>query len=134
MTRRRTAGLLLAVTIPTGILWRMAPWPYLLWKYGGSILWTVALYLALILLFPRMRPAAAALTGAVIALAVELSRLLHTPAYDAFKASLSGRLLIGRFFSIYDIAAYWVALLALFCIDTTVQQRRTRLAHNPSGR
>jgi len=56
MTRRTTALVLLAVTIPLGLLWRHLPLPLFIWKYGGSTLWTIALYLTLVVLLPRVAP------------------------------------------------------------------------------
>ena len=120
MTRRAQSIAILAVTIPTGILWRHLPLPFFAWKYGGSVLWTVVLYGFVAALAPRLRPAAVALISALLALLVELSRLVHQPTLNTFRDTLAGKLLLGRFFSLKDIAAYWIAIAALFLIDRNI--------------
>ncbi len=52
-----------------------------------------------------------------LALLVELSRLLHTPWLDAFRATTAGALLLGRVFSVWDLAAYVVGIAAAWGID-----------------
>jgi hypothetical protein len=80
-------------------------------KYGGSVLWGTMVFLLVTLAAPRLaRPQAIAI-AAVIATAVELSRLVHTPSLDAFRLTLAGALLLGRIFSMFDIAAYGVGIL-----------------------
>jgi hypothetical protein len=126
MTRRISALALLAVTIPVGLLWRHLPLPLFLWKYGGSVLWTLALYLTLVVLLPRVTPAAISLLAAIISINVELSRLLHNPALESFRQTLPGRLLLGRYFSMHDIAAYWLAIAALCLFDNALSTRTTK--------
>lgn len=61
----------------------------------------------------RFRIAVAAL---LIAVAVELFRLWHTPDLDAFRLTAAGTLLLGRVFSPWNIAAYAAGIaLALDC-------------------
>jgi hypothetical protein len=59
-----------------------------------------------------------ALFAALIAASVELLRLYHAPALDAFRLTLAGRLLLGRFFSIGDIAVYWIAIAFVTVVDS----------------
>jgi len=61
-------------------------------------------------ILPSWRPAKLAVAAWGVAAIVELSRLLHTPGLDAFRISLAGQLLLGRFFSLKDIAVYWLAI------------------------
>jgi len=61
-------------------------------------------------ILPSWRPAKLAVAACGVAAIVELSRLLHTPGLDAFRISLAGQLLLGRFFSLKDIAVYWLAI------------------------
>jgi hypothetical protein len=121
-TRRATSCLLLLITIPVGLIWRMLPLPFFAWKYGGSALWTVALYAFIATLLPRLRAATVALVSALLALLVELSRLLHQPALNTFRQTLAGKLLLGRFFSLKDIAAYWITIAALFLLDRNIDR------------
>jgi len=51
------------------------------------------------------------------AAAVEFSRLLHTPAFDAFRLTFAGRFLLGRFFSLKNIAAYWLVIALTASLD-----------------
>ncbi len=117
MSRRTSAILIVAVTIPTGILWRHLPLPFFAWKYGGSALWTIALYCFVVALAPRLRPAAVALISVLLSALVELSRLVDQPALNAFRQTLAGRLILGRYFSLRDIAAYWITIAALYLLD-----------------
>jgi hypothetical protein len=119
MSRRTLSIALVLVTIPVGIAWRMLPLhlPFFAWKYGGSVLWTIALYWTIAALLPRLRPAAVALLSALLALLVEFSRLVNQPLLNAFRQTLAGKLILGRYFSPQDIAAYWIAIAVLLLID-----------------
>jgi hypothetical protein len=146
-TPRRT---LIATTLTIaaailGILWRLAPLhlPRFAYKYGGSALWAIALYWLIATLLPRRKPLQVALIAALLAAALELSRLYHLPALDAFRLTLLGKLLLGRFFSPKNIAAYWLAILAAALLDHfTLPQRMLKLpaslpkpcAESPSSR
>jgi len=126
MTRRTQSIAILAVTIPVGILWRHLHLPFFAWKYGGSALWTVALYCFLAALAPRLRPATIALLSLLLSALVELSRLVHQPMLNAFRETIAGKLLLGRIFSLKDIAAYWLTVAVLFFID------RSLVSSNPA--
>jgi hypothetical protein len=120
----RTAYAILALaTIAAGLLWRLAPLhlPFFLYKYGGSVLWAVMLYWIAALCRPRSQPLTLALIAAAIACAVELFRLIHTPALDAFRLTLAGKLLLGRVFSPRDIIAYWIAIALTAFIDARLR-------------
>ena len=108
----------LATTL-AGLIWRMAPLhlSYFFWKYGGSALWAVDVYWLCAALLPRQYPRVLALLAALAALAVEFSRLIESPALEAFRLTLPGRLILGRIFSPRDVAAYWAAILATALID-----------------
>ena len=125
MTRRAQSIAILAVTIPTGILWRHLPLPFFAWKYGGSVLWTLALYSLLAALAPRLRPGGVALLSLLLSALVELSRLIQQPALEAFRQTLAGKLLLGRIFSLKDIAAYWITIAALYFLDRSLAQRNS---------
>jgi hypothetical protein len=102
-----------ALVIAAGLALRLVelglPGPVV--KWGGSILWGAMVYglVGLVVPLPRRRIVAVA---AAIALAVELFRLVHTPALDAFRLTLAGKLLIGRVFSLWNLAAYATGILA----------------------
>jgi hypothetical protein len=109
-----------AILIPIGVAWRMAPLhlPQFLYKYGGSVLWAAMVYWLVAAMLPRSRPGAVATLAAAIAALVEFSRLLHIPALDAFRLTLAGKLILGRFFSLWDILAYWLAIAVVAVVDS----------------
>ncbi len=127
LTRRR-AGLLLALllTIVCGLALRRfgyaAHLPFAIVKYGGSILWGAMVYWLLAVLFGsphRFRIASAAVTIAVL---VELFRLWHTPALDAFRLTAAGAMLLGRVFSPWNILAYVVGIVAALAMDRALSR------------
>ncbi len=125
MSRRSRLLLIALFVIPLGIGWRLlplhlAPFAY---KWGGSLLWGVMVYFLTAAAFPRFGPLRSALLAGVVATLVELSRLHHTPALDACRLTLVGKLLLGRVFSLWDIAAYWAAIAACARADLHVRKR-----------
>ena len=124
--RQRVAYLALAsVTVPVGLAVRFVPLglPWFVMKYGGSTLWAVMIYWMHALLWPRCAPRSLALAAGAVATLVELSRLYHSAALDAFRISLPGLILLGRFFSVWDIVAYWMAVVAAALVDAWVVRR-----------
>ncbi len=86
-------------------------------KYGGSLLWGAMVYfIAAILACARPR-LLIAMIAASIALAVELSRLYHSPELDAFRVTSAGALLLGRVFSLWNLAAYSVGVTLGLTLD-----------------
>jgi len=79
-------------------------------KYGGSVLWGAMVFLALATLTGSVNIGRLAFAAFLIALSVELSRLYHTPELDAFRLTTAGKLLLGRVFSLWNIAAYAVGI------------------------
>jgi hypothetical protein len=108
--RRATAVVLAAVVIALGLSLRFfglrLGLPVHVVKYGGSILWATMLVCLLVAILPQQPRRRLALIALVIALIVELSRLLHTPWLDGFRLTLAGALLLGRIFSVWNIVAY----------------------------
>ena len=66
---------------------------------------------------PALRPLALAVASFSAATAVELFKLVHTPVLEAFRITLAGRLLIGRFFSMADLLAYAIGIGITLCFD-----------------
>lgn len=126
MPRRRiTYVLLLLITVPLGLVWRMAPLglsPFS-FKYGGSVLWAMALYWLIATCQPKLGSGTRATVAAAIATALEFSRLWHTSIMDAFRMTLAGRILLGRYFSLKNIAAYWLAIGLTALLDEWVMRR-----------
>jgi hypothetical protein len=112
--RRWVYAGLLAGTIAAGLAWRMLPlgFSFFWYKYGGSVLW-----------FPRYRSVGLAVGAGVVAAVLEFSRLWHVATLDAFRLTLAGRLLLGRYFSLKNIVAYWVGIALAAALDAWVVRR-----------
>ena len=127
MRRSLTALILLLITIPIGLAVRFLPLhlPWFLYKYLGSTLWAAALYWFLATLLPKLRPQTLAALAILIATLVELSRLISIAAIDAFRLTLPGRILLGRYFSVKNIAAYIFAIILCTLLDRRLYPERT---------
>ncbi|MET0674298.1 MAG: DUF2809 domain-containing protein [Bradyrhizobium sp.] len=75
-------------------------------KYGGSMLWGTMVFFLVAMTAYRLSHASVALIAALIAIGVELFRLVHSPWLDAFRLTLPGALLLGRIFSLWNMVAY----------------------------
>ena len=95
-------------------------------KYGGSVLWGAMVFLALAALTGSSNIARLAFGAFLIALCVELSRLYRTPAMDAFRLTVAGKLLLGRVFSLWNIAAYAVGIGSAATVDAWRLRRGRR--------
>lgn len=80
--------------------------PFFVVKYGGSVLWGGMVFLLIAALTAWPRAGRLAVLALAVAVTVELSRLWHVPALDAFRLTLAGQLLLGRVFSCWNILAY----------------------------
>ncbi|MDO9294713.1 DUF2809 domain-containing protein [Bradyrhizobium sp.] len=107
------AGLCLAI-IASGLALR--GWglglglPAFVVKYGGSVLWGTMVFFLLAMAASTLSRPRIALVAAVIAIGVELFRLVHFPWLDAFRLTLPGALLLGRIFSMWNMVAYGVGI------------------------
>jgi hypothetical protein len=115
---------LMSATILAGLAIRFAPLglPPLLVKYGGSMLWALMIYWAASTLFPSRPLVTVVLLAGTTATAVEFLKLYHSAALDAFRLTLPGILLLGRFFSYSDILAYWLAICAGLFLDKILRR------------
>lgn len=111
----------LALVIAAGLgLRALAPGadvPFFVWKYAGSALWATAVVLALAIVTPRASTATHVGVAAILALAVEFSRLIDWPPLDAFRMTLAGKLLLGRVFSLWNLVAYAAGILFGIALD-----------------
>jgi hypothetical protein len=99
--------------------------PWYVFQYGSSMLWAVAVYGVIGLLLPRRRPGGLAVAAALVAAVIELSRLVHTPAFDALRMTFTGRFLLGRFFDPLDLLACWLAIAVTALFDRFILQPNT---------
>ena len=72
---------------------------------------------------PRLTRTRIAAVAAAIAIVVEFFRLLHTPWLDAFRLTTAGALLLGRIFSLWNLAAYVVGIGLGVWIDRLTANR-----------
>jgi hypothetical protein len=105
-------------------------------KYGGSALWALMIYWIVSALLPSWPIPRLVVLAGIVATSVEFFKLLHSPGLDAFRVTLPGALLLGRFFSVWDIAVYWLAIAAGGWADRAVrssadQKGRFGLASRP---
>jgi hypothetical protein len=95
--------------------------PPFLVKYAGSMLWAAAIYWLVSTLMSRSRLLAPLLISGTLATAIEFFKLYRSPAMDAFRSTLPGLLLLGRYLSFWDILAYWIAIGAAATVDETMR-------------
>jgi hypothetical protein len=112
-------------TIAAGLTLRLAHFglPFVVVKYGGSMLWALMIYWIVSSIRPRWPVTRGALMSSAIATAVEVFKLYHTPSVDAFRLTLPGALLLGRVFSIWDLIAYAFAITAGAFVDRAIWAR-----------
>ena len=133
MTRARPICISLAVmlaTIAAGLAVRFAPLglPPFIVKYGGSTLWAVMIYWLLSTLLPLRRIIPITLGAGALATGVEFLKLYRSPPLDAFRHTLPGIILLGRYFSVWDILAYWLAIFVAALLDAQILR-----AHKPQA-
>jgi hypothetical protein len=75
-------------------------------KYGGSVLWGTMVLFLVAALGPRLPRGQLATAAMAVAVIVELIRLVHIPWLDDFRLTLTGALLLGRVFSLWNVVAY----------------------------
>lgn len=111
---RLAPALAVAAVVAAGLGIRFLPLglPAPVVKYAGSGLWGAMVYGLLACAWPAARVRRRAALALGIAALVELFRLVHAPWLDAFRLTLAGQLLLGRVFSLRNLAAY-VAGIAL---------------------
>jgi hypothetical protein len=109
-------------------------WPATIVKYGGSILWGAMVFFLVAILAPRRSRRNVALISAVIAVCVELFRLVHTPWLGDFRLTPAGALLLGRIFSAWDILAYGAGIGFGMGLDFTVSAFGAQLRRHAGPR
>ncbi len=126
-TQPRPIALSLALifaTIAGGLMVRLVPLglPPVAVKYGGSALWALMIYWIVSTALRHSSVAKAATLALAAATSVELLKLYHRAALDAFRLTLPGALLLGRIFSLWNIVAYTLAIALGALVD---QKMRT---------
>ncbi len=116
----------LMVTIAAGLALRRYGYalnlPFAIVKYGGSLLWGAMVYWLLATIFVSSARFRIAMAALLVAVAVELFRLWHTPNLDAFRLTAAGALLLGRVFSLWNIVAYAAGIALALAIDCALSK------------
>ena len=107
--------------------------PSVLVKYGGSMLWGTMVFFLVAIAAPGRSLWRMALISALLAVCVELFRLVHTPWLDDFRLTTLGGLLLGRVFSPWNMLAYGVGIMLGMILDRLGRSAFTRLSaqHSP---
>jgi hypothetical protein len=126
---------LLFVTTVAGLIVRMVPLDLspLVVKYGGSMLWALAIYWLISTILSRSSLVTSAMLAGLLATAVEFLKLYHTPDLEAFRYTELGTILLGKIFSFSDIAAYWFAVAAGALLDTQFRPAKSMLRNPAPG-
>jgi hypothetical protein len=126
---------LLFVTIVAGLVVRKVPLDLspLVVKYGGSMLWALAIYWLISTLLSRSGLFTSAMIAGLLATGVEFLKLYHTPDLEAFRLTLPGTLLLGQIFSFSDIAAYWFAVSIGAALDMQFRPAKSRYRQSAPG-
>jgi len=105
-------GAVMAVTLLAGLGMRFGSLglPGFAVKYGGSTMWALMIYWVVALVLRGSGPGRVMVLAGMVATAVEFLKLYRTPSLDAFRGTLPGILLLGKYFSVWDIVAYWMAI------------------------
>jgi hypothetical protein len=113
-------------TIAAGLTVRFAPLglPPFVVKYDGSVLWALMIYwICSTALATARLPVVVAVSG-LVAMGIECIKLYHVPWLDAFRLTPPGVIPLGRYFSLRDIAAYWIAIAGGAAMDGSFLRKR----------
>lgn len=136
MQRTLTRGrpllfLALLLTVASGLALRRYGYalhlPFVVVKYGGSLLWGAMVYWLLATIFVSTRRIKVVSVALIIAIFVELFRLWHTPSLDAFRLTTAGALLLGRVFSPWNILAYAAGIAAALAVDCALSRPKSSM-------
>jgi Protein of unknown function (DUF2809) len=125
------ACLCLTIMVCGLILRRFGPgWglPAFVVKYGGSLLWGTMVFFLMAIPASNLSRQRLALTSAVLAIGVELFRLVHAPWLDDFRLTTAGALLLGRVFSPWNMLAYGLGIALAMLLDRCAISRLRRHA------
>ena len=124
--------LALAVTVALGLASRLYPTGWFLWdRVLGEVLYAVAAYLALGMLFIRKSPLFIAVIAFASCLAVELFKLTGIPAEN--QRVFLVRWFLGMTFSVVNLGYYFTGVVLAACADHTTRGSQWLDAPRPRG-
>lgn len=91
-------------------------------KYAGSVLWGAMVYGLIAFARPAAPVARLTAIALIVAVLVELFRLVHTPGLDTFRLTLAGQLLLGRVFSPWNVVAYAAGIGLAAALDRSTRR------------
>jgi Protein of unknown function (DUF2809) len=100
-------------------------------KYGGSALWGAMVFFLVAVASPGLSRWHIVSLSIVVAVGVELFRLVHAPWLDDFRLTLAGAVLLGRIFSAWNILAYIAGIVLALLLDSRAFAA-TSAPHSPS--
>jgi hypothetical protein len=124
LVARQRYLVLVALLICIGLLtrWPGLGLPYTAAKYCGSVIWGGMIYCVVASILPTAGPLRIGIMAGLFSAGIEFSQLWHTEGLDAFRRTTIGALLIGRFFSWWDILSYWIGIAAVGLFDAFVSR------------
>lgn len=121
----------LGAVVLLGILSRRHPLPGFLAEYTGDALYSVAAFLALAWLAPRLSTRALVAAAFVGSASVEVSQLLAWPWLVELRSRTLGALLLGQGFQWADFLAYGVGAACAGLVDLGLAAARSGDFSNP---
>ncbi|WP_051751902.1 DUF2809 domain-containing protein [Streptosporangium amethystogenes] len=119
---RLLVALAAALTVAAGLTVRAVTGGWF-GKYAGDALYTVLVYTLIVLVWPRIAPARAALGALVFSWAVELAQLTPVPAALS-EVSVVARLVLGSTFGAADLVAYAAGAALAASVHALLRRRR----------
>lgn len=116
------ATVLAVIAVGVGVRYLPLGLPKEIVKYGGSVLWGAMVYGLVAFARPAAAVARLAAVALIVAVLVELFRLIHTPGLDAFRLTLAGQLLLGRVFSPWNVVAYAAGIELAAALDRSTRR------------
>ena len=129
LRERITFVALVLVTIAVGLAvhWHGTMFPPAVRDVLADALWAMMIGWSLGALRPDARIGVRAALALGICWAVECSQLYHAPALDNWRRTAVGHLVLGSDFSVRDLGAYALGVLAIVLLETAVRRRRGSL-------
>jgi len=119
MRKRWQYGLVIALIVVLGLPTRMEilPLPYPVLKYGGGTLWGAMIFMVLGWGVYKAKTSRVWIGALMIAWGIEFSQIYHEDSLDAFRATLIGRMTIGRGFLWEDVLSYLIGVSLAALVD-----------------
>jgi hypothetical protein len=91
--------------------------PEFLASYAGDTLWALTAFLGIGVLFPRWSTVRVCVTALLLAFAIELSQLYHSPWVEQIRHTRVGGLILGYGFLWSDLLCYGVGITIGYILE-----------------